>query len=558
MDAERSQSFNDRLSHWVASQGFWFQLRHSLSGGGWSGAFFHLLRLGLRLLIVALIVGAGFAVYLMKRVETDEFRVGLENRFAEAMAAEAAKISDFRRSGGKALIRRIGARGGPESFYQSFEATNLSFSMGLMDGLSGSWDAEVVDIGILDIELKGGASSPEAAKQAAALVLGRHPGFSIRGFEVSRARISWGSKDTWKRTGVPASYGEINNSKLSASRLGDDWRMIFEGGTFSQNWIRGYEIQRLSMVLSSEGLRVESGELRNGESRIEFRDVQVSGGEYPEFSGRIALKKVPLGEVLPDRYIELVDGTFSSELTLSGSSNSSSGVQMKGKVVLGDDDSIILRNRIPLLDALNQVDVFHAYKKVELTEGSFTMETGGGKLAISDIELEARGLLRMKGGFEARYPSHEEIVADLGAAPGTNMQSILVQEAAIDDAPGITLKQAGKAVASEDEDDEDEANRFFAEMAEDRQQRRETEVDQQLRHQRSEALYRARRMLRFSGEVQLQIPGDAFENSAALHQRYPVEPESGRIPLVVPIRGIMSELTLQQAEDLLRLDRGSD
>ena len=55
MESEQSQNFNERLSQWVANQGFWFQVRYSMSGSGMKGrAMFHLLRIGFRLLVFLL------------------------------------------------------------------------------------------------------------------------------------------------------------------------------------------------------------------------------------------------------------------------------------------------------------------------------------------------------------------------------------------------------------------------------------------------------------------------------------------------------------------------
>src|SRR6187455_3043256 len=74
MESEQSQNFNERLSQWVANQGFWFQIRYSMTGSGTKGtAMFHLLRLSFRLLIFLLLVAAGSWLYLVKLAETKTF-----------------------------------------------------------------------------------------------------------------------------------------------------------------------------------------------------------------------------------------------------------------------------------------------------------------------------------------------------------------------------------------------------------------------------------------------------------------------------------------------------
>src|SRR5690554_5979946 len=119
MEADQTHSFNEKLSQWIASQGFWFQLRHSLSGGGgWSMTFFHLCRLGLRVLIVAALAVGAFGIYLSKRTGGEAFQKGLEEQVAAALGADQVAIQKFGRSRGEAVISRLEAAGGDASFFR--------------------------------------------------------------------------------------------------------------------------------------------------------------------------------------------------------------------------------------------------------------------------------------------------------------------------------------------------------------------------------------------------------------------------------------------------------
>ena len=168
MNADQPQTFNDRLSQWVASQGFWFQLRYSMSnGGGWSVALFHLLRLVSRVLILLVIGAVGFAFFLSNRFDSPDFQDELRDRFSEAVAASDAQIAGFKREQGRGRIRRIGAEGTSSSFFQTLEAGNVSFKMGFLNGLSGDWDAGIIEGNWIDVQVKAGANSPEEAAAAA-------------------------------------------------------------------------------------------------------------------------------------------------------------------------------------------------------------------------------------------------------------------------------------------------------------------------------------------------------------------------------------------------------
>ena len=70
MESEQSQNFNERLSQWVANQGFWFQIRYSMTGSGTKGtAMFHLLRMGFRLLLFLIVAAIGTWVYLVRTAD---------------------------------------------------------------------------------------------------------------------------------------------------------------------------------------------------------------------------------------------------------------------------------------------------------------------------------------------------------------------------------------------------------------------------------------------------------------------------------------------------------
>ena len=57
-------------------------------------------------------------------------------------------------------------------------------------------------------------------------------------------------------------------------------------------------------------------------------------------------------------------------------------------------------------------------------------------------------------------------------------------------------------------------------------------------------------MLRYEGDLRITVPGDAFENTPRLRATYPVDPESGRIPIQVPLKGNIYEITHEQAEEI--------
>ena len=169
MEPEQLQNFNERLSQWVANQGFWFQIRYSMSGSGVQGrAMFHLLRIGFRLLIFLLLVALGFWIFLLKRTDSSSFAETMRKDLQAGLSAAELEIPDPNRSLGQLEISRLVAEGGEETFFTALEARNIRCKMGLVDGLMGVWKPGIITIARLDLDLRAGVNDAQSAQKFAA------------------------------------------------------------------------------------------------------------------------------------------------------------------------------------------------------------------------------------------------------------------------------------------------------------------------------------------------------------------------------------------------------
>jgi len=506
------------------------------SGGGWSVAVFHLLRLASRVLILLLIGALGFVFFLTKRFDSAAFQSDLSHRFSKGVAASEAQIAGFKREQGRARIRRIGAEGTSASFFQTLEAGNLNFKMTFLNGLSGDWDVGIIEGNWIDVQVKAGANSPEEAAAAAETLFKRRRNFDVLGLDFSKARVTWGYD---KRV------GEIEGSKMSAHRVSEGWRFNFRGGRFTQNWIRDFEIEEMVMLCTPNELIVEKGVLVADDGRIDFKDVKIKGGELPQISGRLILKNIPIESLLPEKILERIDGSISAELEFGGSTNSAEGLSLQGPVTLGEGDSIQIRDEIPILKALDVVDVFNSYKRVPFTRGGFNLKTGGGEMLISGLNLETRDQVSLQGRLSVSYPTDNEAARTIGENSVDMIRPMTDDREERQAKKDITLRRA--ADESKVEENAVENSEFFAGLA----SKRDAES------LRRAAAMRARNTLNFDGGFRMTIPGDAFERSRILRERYPIDQATSRIGIDIPLRGTLSELTLSQAEAILR-DGGSN
>jgi hypothetical protein len=532
MEVEQTQSFNQKLSQWISSQGFWFQLRHSLSGGGgWAMIFGHLMRLAFKLLVALLVAAGAFGVYLVKRVDSPTFRESLNSGLAAGLGGTEAKVLDFSRAQGEVQIRRVGVEGGERSFFRSLDAGNLRMKMGLLDGIVGTWNAGTLIAKWIEIDLKAGANSAEEAKAMGESLFRQWERFRFSSLEVDEATLRWGFS---QRT-----QGRIEKSHLMATRSPDGWRLVFNGGTFSQNWMKNLEIVEMVVEIGSGGLKVTKGEFKCGGGEVVFKELAVSGGEKPEVGGRAEVGKVNLAEFIPLAVQPFIEGVISGNFALSGSTNSVEGIQIEGDVTLGGGNLVSLREKLELLNALSVVDVYNSYHKVPFDRGSFHLKTLGGAMELTRVDLKAGELMTVQGRIQVRFPRDEEMVGPDGNLSGQFAPVFNpAGEGEKAKAEELTLKKAAKAAAGE----EKEMAIFY--------RRAQERIDDQLLQ---EEMARRAKSLRCEGGVRITIPGDAFDRSEVLRETFPVDPSNGRIAMDVPLQGTLFDLTRRQAEELREL-----
>lgn len=543
MEAEQSQNFNERLSQWVASQGFWFQLRYSLSGSGSKGtAMFHLLRMAFRLLVFVLIVAAGFWFYLVKRTESKHFTEGLQDSLKAGLTASEIEVNGFSRTQGEMVIGSLAVQGGNNTFFSSLEARNIRARMGLLDGLSGEWDTGVVSMSRMEVDLRAGADDAESAKQMAESLFRKFRNVRMSSLEVADASVRWGYSERTK--------GSISNSDLQVQRLDDNLKLRFRGGTFSQNWLRKLEIVDLVISCDPEGMVFEKALLKKGPGTVDFSGLRVTGGERPVLDGAVKIRKLELEGVLPPLQRSFVEGTFSGDFRVAGSTNTTDGVGFSGQVSLDGSDTITLRKRVHLLQALSDVDYVRNYHRVDFNEGSFQMKTSGGGMEISNLTLKSGDLLTLEGKMRVRLPTPEEAQASLatGESGDSRFNASNGGGPADEEAPpeeaDFSLRRAGQEAQRVKEGKQTEGPPSLSQKM---------ELNLELRRLEEQAAERVSRTLRYEGLFRVTLPQDAFERAPKLMERFPLDQATKRIPLMVPIEGELIDITLKQAEEIYQL-----
>jgi hypothetical protein len=554
METEQLQNFNDRLSQWVANQGFWFQVRYSMSGTGMKGrAMFHLLRMAFRLLIFLLLAAVGVWIYLVKRTDSARFIENFRKELHAGFSASELEIRGFNHLQGQLEINRLASQGGEETFYTALEARNIRCKMGLVDGLIGFWKPGIISVSRLDIDLRAGVDDEDSARKLSEALFRKPEKIEISALEVGDATFRWGYSE---RT-----QGSIESSALKMQRTETGWRLAFKGGTFSQNWLRKLEIINLVAVCEPAGLLFEKAEFKLGDGTVNMSGLRLEGGERPEVKGVAKIRNLNLEDVLPPALRSFVEGTFSGDFDVFGSTNTSDGIGFDGQVVLDGKDTISLRERFHILKALSVVDYSRNYHRIDFREGSFQMKSIKGGLEITALKLKADELstnkvktdelFTMEGAMKVRLPTDQEVQEAISRGSGLNSSPIFAAEdeaAEMKNLPKTESEWTLKRVAQEARRIKDGVQSPDSLTLFDR-----LGLGIEMRRMQSQASERMSRMLRYEGMFRISIPRDAFERAPRLQTMYPVDPNNGRISLNVPIEGHLYELTLKQAEEIYQL-----
>ncbi len=542
MEADPTHSFNEKLNQWIASQGFWFQLRHSVTGGGgWSMTLFHLFRLGLRVLIVAAVAAVVAGIYLTKRTGGEAFVKKVEEEMAQGLSAEEVTVLHFGRSRNEAAIKRLGVVGGDASFFHSLDAEQIRFRMGLFDGMVGTWQGGALKAKSLKAVLRAGADNAEQLEAMGRAFHRDWPDFSFSSIESERTDVSWGYS---ARTA-----GRIEGSHMEAIRAPGVWRLAFKGGTLSQNWLRRLAIEELVVECRPGRIAVTEGRLRCGSGTVVIESLTIHTGENPRIEGRMKWDQADLANLLPESAQEYVEGRISGEVGIAGSTNSQEGVALDGRIVLDGRSVIILRDELHLLKALSEVDVFRAYRKAEFDSGGFRLRSAAGELELSSVDMAAGDLLTLQGGVKVRQPTPEETQAAIGvdAAPDFGAMFDPAQGGADGkkgDDIARTMREAARVSAGK--------RGFETKGGGEQAVFDRMEQDRMREDLAKEARSREIRNLRYEGAFRITLEGDVFDKAERLRSSYPKDAQTGRIPLDVPIRGTIYDLTLNKAQDLLR------
>ena len=535
-------AFNTKIEAWISKQGLLFQFAHNTGSGSIYPKIYGLF---IRLLILGVIGLAICWFYLTSRPDSIEFREDVQRQMEVGLNASDVKISNITRDKGglitgEMLIAALSMGETETSFFEdwfvteeevsavgrrslvekkntaSFEGIHLS-PLGLGDNYISGWSGKELKILKMELKLKTGAETDKLALETYSSLFKEYESLKIDNIQVFDANLLWGYSEV--------TSGSIKGAQLNIVRGQDSWEINVTGGRFSHGWLKDAEISGMKVICNRSGeVVIDSATFIIGDGELGLK-ASIKIQSQPKLTGTYAFKDIDVVDLIGEQYEDWFDGEVDGQGEISGNLNSEEGIKAVTIIELngssqratteyskteskeGENDSILIirGENFQFLKTMQINDPRNSYSLLRAHKGTLIIENQGTytQIEVKDVRCGSNDLILMRGKFDYALRQVEE--------------------------------KKEKIDASSLEEREIEANPV-EELAE------------------NEGGSTKMLMLRaFSGELEMGIIPDAFENNDKILKVYPVDSETLRVWFNIKMNGQLEELTNELADTLFKI-----
>ncbi len=305
----------------------------------------------------------------------------------------------------------------------------------------------------------------------------------------------------------------------------DSWEINVTGGTFSHSWLKDAAINEMKVICKRSGeVVIESASFSLGDGEMKLNaSIQIQS--QPELTGDYSFEDVEVTDLIGDSYEDWLGGNIDGAGELSGKLNSVEGIKVTTTVNLngkskrksgentepestgGKKDSVLIirGGNIELLKILQTKDPLNSYSLLRAYKGTLIIENQGKdtQFTLKDIRCGLKDLILMQGKFDYAVRKSESKKEDIDAS------SLDLKENEIN--PG---GNPSEGIVSEQITD----------------------------------VVRA-----FSGEIDLGLIPEVFENNIKVLDVYPLDSATLRVWLKIKLNGQLEELTEELADKLFEI-----
>jgi hypothetical protein len=341
-----------------------------------------------------------FEAWLNSYLASEAFRQRTEAAVGRALKARTS-LAPLRRQGTTLASETLQLQGEPGASFASAEVQGVRAEVDLFALWRRLWQIEHLNFQRLNVDLNRSAKQepapepPATATEGASLQAqsGAAPARQglLAGLLPNRTRIATVHTD---RASFSLLGAELRQSRLTAvpSEAGNNWEVGLESGDLNVPGFPNVELQEAKLTLRSGG----GGVLRSSRLQIKKGGQASLSGEWSAEGGRdfhARVENLAAEPFLPlwwqTRLTGLLQGTLRFQKT-GGTAETLSG-ELK-----------LTNGRLEAFPLLSQLDSFVGsprFRQVALKTASAKITRSAGRTDFSDIDLDADGVLRVRGAL---------------------------------------------------------------------------------------------------------------------------------------------------------------
>jgi hypothetical protein len=346
-----------------------------------------------------------FEAWLNSYLASEAFRQRTEAAVGRALKARSS-LAPLQRQGTTLASETLQLQGEPGASFASAEVQGVRAEVDLFALWGRLWRIEHLNLQRLNVDLNRPAPAtpapepaagtpPAAASPAPSPSLQPQPGSPpawqrlLAGLLPNRTRITRVHTD---RASFSLVGAELRQSRLAAvpSEAGSGWEIGLESGDLSVPGLPAGELQEAKFTLRNGG----GGVLRSSRLQITKGGQAFLSGEWTPEGGRdfhARLENLVAEPFLPLWWRTRIAGLLQGSLRFQKSSGTAETLSGELKLTNG---------RLEAFPLLSQLDSFvgsQRFRQVALKTASAKLRRAAGRTEFSDIDLDADGILRLRG-----------------------------------------------------------------------------------------------------------------------------------------------------------------
>ncbi|PYL23258.1 MAG: hypothetical protein DMF37_10225 [Verrucomicrobia bacterium] len=335
-----------------------------------------------------------FSPLLTHYIESDAFRVAMENKTAKGLHFPSGRYAPIRRTGAVAAQSEGFQASDGEKAIKSLNARGITARFNPWAVFFRRWEVDEVHVQSGEIELQIYEHKPEPVLS--------NPWFSI--FLPNRVLLKRIESDavnvTWRLRGERAGFF---GTRLLITPNGSDFEYRANGGILKMAVVPDLYLARAHLLITKTLLTVYDVDLTpNPQSEGGIRAQGNAGiGEDKSVDLKATFERLPIRPWLQAKWKEHLSGSAFGEIHWTGVNPKLESSSGEGALRVRDGRI----DNLPLLEKLAEVARNKSFEHLQLNDCSLSFAWRYPKIDIKDIAIEEKGKFRIEGAISINHRS---------------------------------------------------------------------------------------------------------------------------------------------------------